>query len=96
MLRARRIGSAWPLARTRTAWSRGAAPAAIRRPISAAIQSASSAPVANDLEPDRARGRGDRAAARSRLTMPARTSSRSGSLNRMSRWAASRIGASDR
>ena len=46
MLSARRIGSAWPLARTRTAWSRGAAPASIRRPISAAIQSASSAPVA--------------------------------------------------
>ena len=47
MLSARRIGSAWPLARTRIAWSRGAAPASIRRPISAAIQSASSAPEAN-------------------------------------------------
>ena len=46
MLRARRIGSAWPLARTRIAWSRAAAPASIRRPISAAIQSASSAPEA--------------------------------------------------
>ena len=46
MLSARRIGSAWPLARTRTAWSRGAAPASMRRPISAAIQSASSEPVA--------------------------------------------------
>ena len=46
MLSARRIGSAWPLARTRIAWSRGAAPASIRRPISAAIQSASSEPVA--------------------------------------------------
>src|SRR3954469_15385184 len=44
--RARRIGSAWPFARTRTAWSRAAAPASIRRPTSAAIQSASSEPVA--------------------------------------------------
>ena len=34
--------------------------------------------------------------ARSRLLTPARTSSLSGSLNRISRWAASRIGASDR
>ena len=55
MLRARRIGSAWPLARTRIAWSRGAAPASIRRPISAAIQSASSAPGREDLEADRCR-----------------------------------------
>ena len=47
MFRARRIGSAWPFARTRIAWSRGSAPAAIRRPISAAIQSASSEPDAN-------------------------------------------------
>ena len=44
---ARRTGSAWPFARTRTAWSRGRAPAAIRRAMSAAIQSASSEPVAN-------------------------------------------------
>ena len=84
MLSARRIGSAWPLARTRTAWSRGAAPAAIRRPISAAIQSASSAPVANASSRT---GAGDGAVrcARSRLTTPVRTSSRSGSLKRMSR-----------
>ena len=46
MLSDRRNGSAWPFARTRIAWSRGDAPAAMRRPISAAIQSASSDPVA--------------------------------------------------
>ncbi len=59
MLSARRIGSAWPLARTRIAWSRGAAPPSIRRPISAASQSASSAPGGEDLEADRGRGRRD-------------------------------------
>ena len=83
-LNARTIGSAPALVRTSTAWSRGAAPAAMRRPISAAIQSASSEPVANasartGVAP--ASGRSDR----NRLTIPARTSSRSGSLWRMSR-----------
>ena len=95
MLSARRIASAWAFARTRTAWSRGAAPASIRRPISAAIQSASSDPDAKASRRTGA-GRGLTRWARNRLLTPARTSRRSGSLKRMSRWEASRIGASDR
>ena len=65
---ARRIGSAWPFARTRTAWSRGAAPSAIRRAMSAAIQSASSEPVAKASS--RTGAPSSRRIGRRRLTRP--------------------------
>ena len=85
MLSARRIGSAWPLARTRigVVARRGAAldpPADLGGDPVGLLRAGR-----EDLEADRRRRRRRRAAARSRLTIPARTSSRSGSLNRMSR-----------
>ena len=92
---ARRIGSAWPFARTRIAWSRGVAPAAIRRPISAAIQSASPC-LTRTLQGGAGSALTIGGRARRRLSMPVRTSSRSGSLNRIIRYAASRTGASER
>ena len=93
MLRARRIGSAWPLARTRTAWSRGAAPAGDPPTDLGGDPVRLVRPRREDLEPDRRRGDAARRVARSRLTIPVRTSRRSGSLNRISRYAASRMGA---
>ena len=62
----------------------GAAPSAIRRAMSAAIQSASSDPVANASSRTGA-GAGPGRWARSRFDRPVRTSRRSGSLNRISR-----------
>ncbi len=87
----RRTGSAAALVRTRIATSRGRAPAAMRRAMSEAIQSASSDPVANASWRTAAAPSVPRSAT-SRFTMPARTSSRSGSLWRTSRYDASRIG----
>ena len=87
-------GSASALVRTRTAIVRGRYRLAMRAAISRATASASSATVGRRLT-HRRRARG-RAPARSGLSTPCRTSRRCGSLWRMSRWAASRMGARER
>ena len=90
--RLRRIGSASAFARTRMAWSRGAA--AGGDPARRSRRRSSPPPRSRSRSVSRRtaarRGPAARSGARKRLSIPARTSSRSGSLNRMSRWAGRR------